>query len=455
MRVITSFWRDRGSAAAEPVLTEALAQLTPAEGAPVAATAACAALLDLDLARAQQLALHVRGAGADAGPTLTAQTIAVWAAVLEGRPSTFDEQFAELAAAAVGHLGTDPLPAAFLSIAHGVGAILTGQIEPAEQLFAGLADQDIGNGPADQLFLATPLLLLAQLAMASGRVRTGSERARRALELMGEDRPYLLARPVAAAGVAAAAAAQAGDAAAAAAVLDRIASRTDRWVPEVRSVLELGRAWTAAARGARHEATDLALGSAARLGAAGAYGLESLALLEAARVGGAADAADRLEELTCVVEGPLVGASASFARALVTRDGAGLDRASTALEEAGAVLVAAEAAARAASAHATAGLRRAEAEARRRAVDLAERCESAATPLLAGIGDDVGADLTDREREVALLVAGGSTNRAAAEALGVSLRTVNSHLNHAYTKLGTSDRAELARILGRTGTPTR
>ena len=79
----------------------------------------------------------------------------------------------------------------------------------------------------------------------------------------------------------------------------------------------------------------------------------------------------------------------------------------------------------------------------------------AATPLLAGLGDEGGADLTEREREVVLLVAAGSTNRATAEALGVSLRTVNSHLNHAYAKLGTSDREELARILGRTGTDGR
>ena len=42
----------------------------------------------------------------------------------------------------------------------------------------------------------------------------------------------------------------------------------------------------------------------------------------------------------------------------------------------------------------------------------------------------------------------GRPNREISEALGISLRTVHSHLNHAYTKLGTSDRGELLRLLG-------
>lgn len=52
--------------------------------------------------------------------------------------------------------------------------------------------------------------------------------------------------------------------------------------------------------------------------------------------------------------------------------------------------------------------------------------------------------LTPREREVAALVAEGLTNAEIAERLYVSIRTVTSHLDHAYTKLGIGSRAALA-----------
>lgn len=52
--------------------------------------------------------------------------------------------------------------------------------------------------------------------------------------------------------------------------------------------------------------------------------------------------------------------------------------------------------------------------------------------------------LTPRERRVGLLVADGLTNLEIAERLGISIRTVTSHLDHAYTKLGIGSRAALA-----------
>jgi non-specific serine/threonine protein kinase len=52
--------------------------------------------------------------------------------------------------------------------------------------------------------------------------------------------------------------------------------------------------------------------------------------------------------------------------------------------------------------------------------------------------------LTRREREVAALVARGLTNRQAAEQLLVAPRTVETHLEHIFAKLGVQTRAELA-----------
>ena len=51
------------------------------------------------------------------------------------------------------------------------------------------------------------------------------------------------------------------------------------------------------------------------------------------------------------------------------------------------------------------------------------------------------ADLTAREAEVLMLVARGKTNRAIAAELFVSEKTVASHLNHIFTKLGLSSRS--------------
>jgi DNA-binding NarL/FixJ family response regulator len=50
--------------------------------------------------------------------------------------------------------------------------------------------------------------------------------------------------------------------------------------------------------------------------------------------------------------------------------------------------------------------------------------------------------LTDREREVLLLVAGGRSNQEIASDLGISLDTVKSHVKHIFTKLGVRDRSQ-------------
>jgi DNA-binding CsgD family transcriptional regulator len=52
--------------------------------------------------------------------------------------------------------------------------------------------------------------------------------------------------------------------------------------------------------------------------------------------------------------------------------------------------------------------------------------------------------LSHREREVAVLVARGLTNRAIAEALVISERTADSHVSHILEKLGVETRAQIA-----------
>jgi DNA-binding CsgD family transcriptional regulator len=57
------------------------------------------------------------------------------------------------------------------------------------------------------------------------------------------------------------------------------------------------------------------------------------------------------------------------------------------------------------------------------------------------------ASLTDAELAVVAIVAEGSTNRETAARLYLSADTVNTHLRHAFTKLGIRSRVELARMV--------
>jgi DNA-binding NarL/FixJ family response regulator len=59
--------------------------------------------------------------------------------------------------------------------------------------------------------------------------------------------------------------------------------------------------------------------------------------------------------------------------------------------------------------------------------------------------------LTDREREIVALVAGGLSNDEIAERLFVSPLTAKTHINRAMTKLGARDRAQLVMVAYQTG----
>jgi DNA-binding NarL/FixJ family response regulator len=59
--------------------------------------------------------------------------------------------------------------------------------------------------------------------------------------------------------------------------------------------------------------------------------------------------------------------------------------------------------------------------------------------------------LTSREREVLALIARGRSNKLIARELGISEKTVKTHVGHVLAKLGVTDRTQAAVIAVRTG----
>jgi DNA-binding NarL/FixJ family response regulator len=69
---------------------------------------------------------------------------------------------------------------------------------------------------------------------------------------------------------------------------------------------------------------------------------------------------------------------------------------------------------------------------------------AAAGGLAFGVRPGGGVALSDREREVVALVAEGASNDEIGARLGISSRTVESHLRRLFERLGAASRAELA-----------
>ena len=55
--------------------------------------------------------------------------------------------------------------------------------------------------------------------------------------------------------------------------------------------------------------------------------------------------------------------------------------------------------------------------------------------------------LTDREREIAILISQGLSNSEIAQALTLSVRTIEGHIYRACARVGTASRSELAQLI--------
>ncbi|WP_432492651.1 AAA family ATPase [Kineococcus gypseus] len=205
----------------------------------------------------------------------------------------------------------------------------------------------------------------------------------------------------------------------------------------------LARAWGAAAEGATTEAVAYA-GAAAELARAdGADAYEVLARQSAVQFGDAGAALARLSALAPL--SPRASLAATHAHALAAQDGEALHRAALDWERLGDLVAAGDAAAQAADAHRRGGRQGSALTAAALAEALAAR-SGARTPALASALRPL--PLSAREREVVVLAARGLSNRAIAERLTVSVRTVEGHLYRAGHKLGVPERTALADVLG-------
>ena len=218
--------------------------------------------------------------------------------------------------------------------------------------------------------------------------------------------------------------------------------------------LELGlaRAWTASALGKGELARKLATDTATEMITSGAFGAGALALFDAARLG-AKGTTSCWPELLPKLQGPLFPVMASTAAALEVGEPSALLAASEAFEGIGANLWAAETAAEAALAFHRRDDQVGCERTRARCATLVDECGSPRTPLLFAAGARSGGRLTRREREVAQLAGAGLSNRAIAQQLGISRRTAENHLAHAFQKLGVASRAELGAASSATTAP--
>ena len=232
----------------------------------------------------------------------------------------------------------------------------------------------------------------------------------------------------------------ADEAAAALAALDRV-RRPFRSLDYERS---LARAWVAAGQGAVSEAITVLVSAAERASAKGQFAAEVLCLQTATQFGDRSHAT-RLRELEAIVEGPRVGIAARFAEALYGGDAAEVAAVSEDFERIGDLVAAVDAAAQAALVYRRHDLRGSALRCSTRAEALAEQCGGAHTPALRQASEPV--PLTEREREIVMLIGAGLSNRDVAERLTLSIRTVESHIYRAMAKTGTTSRDELATLL--------
>lgn len=393
-------------------------------GRPAQALAEVAPLLEADDPQLRQMAL----------------VTAAWALAAAGRPgealAAGDEALRlrdQLGARSLGRFRDHPeLPRA-------AALVEGGRLEEAEELVTLAHRRSVEAGPS--FIRAWWLLAAGRLALLQGRVATAADRFRegaalqRALHQPGHLRAHLAGLAVAQV--------WRGDLAAAERVLAEIEGIGNRPEELHAPWVTRARLWVAAGRGELTAAVATARAGAAQAAAFGLGSGEAMLLSDVVRLGQPAGVAERLAQLAETEGAELARLAADHATAVINAEPSGAAELAARTARIGARLVAAELHLLAAAQGADGRTRTRH---RRHAMQLLARCEGAAPPSMQGVGD--AGRLTPREREVVVMAARGLSGAAIADRLYISVRTVNNHLQRAYTKLGVSSRGEAAELLG-------
>lgn len=247
-----------------------------------------------------------------------------------------------------------------------------------------------------------------------------------------------------------------GDVASAAAVLEALQPDRHQSMVFLEPDRLIAAAWVAAARGAVSQAIANARQAAEFARSHGQLAREVMSLQTATHFGDKTAAA-RLCQLRDLVQGSRAPAAADFAVGLAAGNGTALQAASQRFEAMGDLFAAADASAHAATVYRSQDRRGAALTAAGRAQRLADDCGGAVSPALREAAQPL--PLTPREREIISLVAQGMSNRQIADAMCMSIRTIEGHLYRASLRSGTAKRTELAALVrefdkdGRTSTP--
>jgi DNA-binding NarL/FixJ family response regulator len=229
---------------------------------------------------------------------------------------------------------------------------------------------------------------------------------------------------------------------------ESIRARLPRWVARNEEDFTGADVWIAVSEGRLHDAVERALQGADLIPGLPLLRVRLLHL--AVRLGlPPARVLDVVREIADATEPTYPALVLAHLEALAADDGSALEGVAERFAERGLNVEAAESAALAAVAHRRAGIPAAATRAASRSAALAETCEGTRTPAMSGTPTPAG--LSRREGEVARLAAAGLSNSEIAARLGLSVRTVESHLYQVFAKLGLDHRDQIAAHLG-TGT---
>lgn len=226
--------------------------------------------------------------------------------------------------------------------------------------------------------------------------------------------------------------------------LDGECVRADDELPLFRPVRALAEACLTGADGRAAEARRQLFRAAALAAEQGQSGMQALLLHRTIGPGEASEVAAPLALLADRMDAPLIDILALHAAAVAGADVARVEAVGRQLQETGALRQAADAFAEAAALYERHGDRRRSADSRTKAMLLMRWCGVSESP--AG-GRLTLPTLTLREEEVAALASHGLGNQAIADRLVLSVRTVEAHLSHVYTKFGITSRGELEAAL--------